>query len=101
MISHMLPAIPAPLDRQFQPAVSFNRNYVGAAKKSGHAVPLVIGLERESGLASRHETLVNPAPALQLHPEVTVCLDEAAASELEMNDYYHCVYDNKPDWQKI
>jgi predicted NBD/HSP70 family sugar kinase len=51
---------PAPLDPQFQPAALFNRNYVDAAKKSGRAVPLVIGLERENKLVSRFETMVLP-----------------------------------------
>ena len=51
-----------PLDPGFQPAVLTNRRYVAAAKGSGQAVPLVIGLERESGLVSRHETLVFPHP---------------------------------------
>ena len=56
-----LPVIfPTPLDRQFQPAVLFNRAYVAAAKKSGRAVPLVLGLERENGLVSRYETVVLP-----------------------------------------
>ena len=49
---------PPPLDPGFQPAVLFNRNYVAAAKKSGHATPLVIGLVREGGLISRFETVV-------------------------------------------
>jgi len=47
-----------PLDREFQPAVLVNRNYVADAKKSGGAAPLVIGLERECGLVSRFETSV-------------------------------------------
>jgi predicted NBD/HSP70 family sugar kinase len=47
-----------PLDPGFQPAVLVNREYVAAAKKSGNAVPLVIGLERECGLVSRFETVV-------------------------------------------
>lgn len=51
---------PVPLDPQFQPAVLFNRNYIAAAKKSGRAVPLVLGLERECGLVSRYETIVVP-----------------------------------------
>jgi predicted NBD/HSP70 family sugar kinase len=50
----------APLDENFQPAAWFNRNYVAAAKKSGRAVPLVIGLERENKLVSRYETVVMP-----------------------------------------
>lgn len=51
---------PAPLDPQFQPAILFNRNYVAAAKKSGRAVALVLGLERENRLVSRYETIVLP-----------------------------------------
>ena len=51
---------PASLDPGFQPAVRFNRAYVAAAKKSGRAVPLVFGLERENGLLSRYETVVLP-----------------------------------------
>jgi len=52
--------ISAPLDPGFLPAALFNRNYVATAKKSGKAVPLVIGLERENGLVSRYETMVGP-----------------------------------------
>ena len=52
--------IPAPLDPGFAPAVLFNRDYVRAAKASGEAVPLVLGLEREGGLISRFETIVRP-----------------------------------------
>lgn len=52
--------IPAPLDPGFLPAVLFNRNYIKSAKASAKAVPLVIGLEREGGLLSRHETIVLP-----------------------------------------
>lgn len=50
-----------PLDRGFQPAVCFNRNYVRAVNASGRGVPLVLGLERESGLVSRYETVVRAA----------------------------------------
>jgi predicted NBD/HSP70 family sugar kinase len=51
---------PAPLDADFEPAILFNRNYVAAAKKSGRAEPLVLGLERENGWLSRFETVVLP-----------------------------------------
>jgi predicted NBD/HSP70 family sugar kinase len=49
-----------PLDPGFTPAILFNRDYVAAAKKSGRAVPLTIGLERENKLISRFETIVLP-----------------------------------------
>jgi len=55
---NVTPNIPAPLDPGFQPAVLWNRAYVAAAKATGTAVPLVIGLERERGLVSRFETIV-------------------------------------------
>ena len=49
-----------PLDPGFQPAVLANRAYVAAAKQSGQAVTLALGLEREGGLRSRFETVVRP-----------------------------------------
>jgi len=52
------PAIKAPLDPGFMPSVLANRSYVAAAKASGKYEPLVLGLERESGLVSRFETIV-------------------------------------------
>lgn len=54
------PRIAAPLAAGFLPAVLFNRNYIKAAKATGKAMPLVIGLEHENGLHSRHETVVMP-----------------------------------------
>jgi predicted NBD/HSP70 family sugar kinase len=58
MPSPSQPRIKAPLDGGFQPAVLFNRHYVESARACGQAVPLVLGLERESGLCSRFETVV-------------------------------------------
>ena len=60
MSSSLQPAIKAPLDPGFLPAVLFNRHYVQTARASRQAVPLVLGLERECGLVSRFETVVNP-----------------------------------------
>jgi predicted NBD/HSP70 family sugar kinase len=53
--------ISAPLDAGFAPAVLFNRAYLDKVRVSGKGVPLVLGLERENGLVSRFETLVDPA----------------------------------------
>jgi predicted NBD/HSP70 family sugar kinase len=58
MTSLSQPAIKAPLDPGFLPAVLFNRHYVQTARTSGQVVPLVLGLERECGLVSRFETIV-------------------------------------------
>ncbi len=46
-------------------------------------------------------TAMNPASVLQWHPKVTVCLDEAAASEQSPKDYYRWAYEHKPAWQNI
>ena len=40
-----------------------------------------------------------PATALQLHPHVTVFLDTAAASRLQLASYYIETYQGKPSWQ--
>jgi len=42
-----------------------------------------------------------PATVLQLHPHVTVLLDEAAARRLQLVDYYRETYGSKPEWQGI
>ncbi len=41
-----------------------------------------------------------PASILQHHPSAKVFIDEAAASALELADYYRWVYDGKPEWQR-
>jgi len=52
------PQIIPPLDDEFCPAVLANHAYLDSQEANG--VPLVIGLERESGKISRFETLVFP-----------------------------------------
>jgi glucosamine-6-phosphate deaminase len=42
-----------------------------------------------------------PASALQLHPHVTVLLDQPAASRLDRIAYYQEVYAAKPSWQGL
>lgn len=42
-----------------------------------------------------------PATVLQLHPHVTVLLDEAASRRLQLVDYYRETYRWKPEWQGI
>ncbi len=64
---------------------------------------LAFGENKAAAIAGAVEgpiTANNPASALQLHPVVKVCLDEAAASQLQRADYYRWVYDGKPAWQR-
>ena len=42
-----------------------------------------------------------PATILQHHPHVTVLLERAAASRLQLADYYRETYQAKPAWQGL
>lgn len=76
---------------------------IGTIMEARHCLLLAFGKKKARAIAGAVEgpiTAMNPASALQWHPNVTVCLDEAAASGLKMKQYYRWVFDNKPDWQK-
>ena len=77
---------------------------IGTILESRHCVLLAFGKNKAHAIAEAVEgpvTAMNPASALQLHPKVTVFLDDESAAELKMRDYYRWVYDNKPGWQKV
>ena len=42
-----------------------------------------------------------PATVMQHHPHVTVLVDDAAASRLQLAGYYREVFAGKPDWQGL
>ncbi|MBL0885079.1 glucosamine-6-phosphate deaminase [Myceligenerans indicum] len=42
-----------------------------------------------------------PATIMQMHPHATVLVDDAAASRLQLADYYRQTYAEKPDWQGL
>ena len=46
-------------------------------------------------------TSVCPASVLQLHRRATVMVDEAAAADLRLTDYYRWTYSHKPAWQQF
>lgn len=76
---------------------------IGTILESRHCVMLALGAGKAKAVAGAVEgpiTAMNPASALQNHPKVTVILDEAAAANLTLKDYYRWVYEQKPDWQK-
>jgi glucosamine-6-phosphate deaminase len=77
---------------------------IGTILEARHCVLLAFGKGKARAIAEAVEgpiTALNPASALQLHPKVTVFLDEASASKLKLTGYYRWSYDNKPDWQKF
>ena len=42
-----------------------------------------------------------PATIMQMHPHATVLVDDAAASRLQLADYYRQTYADKPTWQGL
>jgi glucosamine-6-phosphate deaminase len=61
--------------------------------------------QRRGQVRGRHhlvegaESALWPGTALQLHPHVTVILDEEAASRLQLSEYYRDSWASKPSWQ--
>jgi len=76
---------------------------LGSIMEARLCLLLAFGLKKARAIAATVEgpvASINPASILQMHPDVRICLDRAAASKLKRADYYHRVYDNKPDWQQ-
>jgi len=46
-------------------------------------------------------TAMYPGSVLQLHQHATIVVDEEAAAELTLIDYYKATYANLPDWQRL
>ena len=77
---------------------------LGTILRARHLVLLAFGEGKAAAIAAALEGPVTaslPGSAIQLHPHVTVVLDEAAASGLRFGDYYRWAQDNKPSWQGI
>jgi len=77
---------------------------VGTILRARHLVLLAWGANKAEAVAATVEgpvTSMVPSSALQLHPHATVIVDEAAAADLRLADYYRHVYDGKPAWQGI
>ena len=77
---------------------------LGTIRRARHLILLAFGAEKAEAVAAAIEGPVSsscPGSVIQLHPHVTVLLDEAAASRLANLDYYRYAWANKPDWQVI
>jgi glucosamine-6-phosphate deaminase len=77
---------------------------LGTILRARHLVLLAFGEAKAAAIAAAVEGPVTaslPGSAVQLHPHVTVVLDEAAASDLRFRDYYKWAQENKPAWQGI
>ena len=77
---------------------------VGTIMEARHCLVLALGTAKAAAVSAMVEGPVTancPASVLQMHPQCTLLIDEAAAAELERRDYYRWVYENKPAWQRI
>jgi glucosamine-6-phosphate deaminase len=77
---------------------------IGTILQARHLLLIVTGESKAGAVAAAVEGPVSascPASALQLHPHVTVLLDQAAASRLDRLAYYREVYAAKPAWQGL
>ena len=77
---------------------------LGTILEAKHLFLLAFGEGKAAAIAGAVEGPVTsslPGSAIQLHPHVTVVIDEAAASQLEHADYYRYAFANKPTWQGL
>ncbi|NXY93929.1 glucosamine-6-phosphate deaminase [Streptomyces sp. BR123] len=77
---------------------------IGTILDARHLVLLATGAGKAEAVAQTVEgplSALVPASALQLHRHATVVVDEAAASELKLADYFRHTYANKPAWQGL
>ena len=75
---------------------------LGTILEAGQLLLVAQGSAKAKAVAAAIEGPLSsfvPGSALQLHQHATVVLDEAAAAELQLADYYRYTYANKPTWQ--
>lgn len=77
---------------------------IGTILDARHLVLIATGEAKAAPIAAAVEgplTAFVPASAIQLHPHVTVVVDEAAASGLRLREYYRDTFAAKPSWQGL
>lgn len=76
---------------------------LGTILRARHLILLAFGEAKAEAVAAALEGPVSastPGSVVQLHPRVTVILDEAAAAELANADYYRHAWDSRLDWER-
>ena len=75
---------------------------LGTILRARHLLLMAGGEAKAAAVAAAVEGPLSascPGSVLQLHPHVTVLLDEAASGALERTEHYREVHAGKPDWQ--
>jgi len=76
---------------------------LGTILRARHLVLLAFGAAKADAVASALEGPVSastPGSVVQLHPTVTVIVDEAAGAKLVNADYYRYAWQNRLDWER-
>ena len=87
---------------ELMPKLAFTMG-VGTILNSKQIVMLITGKKKANIAAQAIEgplTSMVTGSAIQLHQNVTVILDEDAASNLKMKEYYDFAFKNNPKWAK-
>jgi glucosamine-6-phosphate deaminase len=77
---------------------------VATILEARHAILLASGTGKAAAVGRAVEGPLSsfvPASALQLHPHATVVVDEPAAAQLQLADYFRETFAGKPAWQGI
>lgn len=77
---------------------------LGTIMEARHVVLVATGSDKAQAVHQLVEGAVSamwPATVLQLHPHVTVLVDDAAAGRLQLSTYYRQAWAGKPDWQGL
>lgn len=77
---------------------------LGTISQARHVLLVAVGTGKAEAVQQLVEGPVSarwPATVLQMHPHVSVLLDPAAGSRLELADYYRTTWANKPAWQTL
>jgi len=77
---------------------------LGTISEARHLVMIAFGKGKAEAIAAAAEGPLSafcPASVMQLHRHVTVVIDEAAASKLQLADYYRYALEHKPSWQSF
>lgn len=77
---------------------------LGTIMQARHLVLLATGRQKAEAVHQLVEGPISamwPGTVMQLHPHATVLVDDAAASRLQLGDYYRQTFASKPGWQGL
>jgi glucosamine-6-phosphate deaminase len=76
---------------------------IGTIMEARRVILLAFGEHKAKAIADMVEgpvAAIAPASILQHHQVAKIFIDDAAASDLQLADYYRWVYQHKPGWQR-